>query len=278
MIRWCVVLMAGVAVVTPATRPLVGQVAYVGSVQFASGDYIFSERTNSAFLFNGISTSVGQLGFSFSVPLIVQSTPWITYSGVTAIPSGGTEHSELGRQMGRRHNHEALTLVDTVAYRDIGIGDPLAHADLEIRGEGTVWPSLRITADVKVPIADVDRGFGTGEWDYGVGVSLSKSLGPTMLFTDLAYRVLGDLPDLELKDPLAYGVGLGYVWPGGRLGLLATVFGYTRILEGVDPPAQASLGFSYLLRGGRSILGSVAFGLSESSPDISLSFGWRLPL
>lgn len=278
MIRWRDVLVAGVAYATLAARPLVGQVAYVGSVQFASGDYIFSERTNSAFLLNGISASSGELGFSLSMPLILQSTPWITYGGVTAIPSGGTEHSELSRQMGRRRTDEAVTLVDTTAYREIGIGDPLAHADFKLWSEGTVLPSLRITADVKVPIANVDRGFGTGEWDYSAGVALAKSLGRTMLFTDVAYWVLGDLPDLELKDPIAYSVGLGHALPGGRVGLLATVFGYTRILEGVDPPAQVSLGLSYLLGGGRSLLGSAAFGLSESSPDISFSFGWRLPL
>ncbi len=278
MIRLPVTVMAGVALATLAARPLAGQIDYVGSVQFASGDYIFSERTNSAFLFNGVSASTGAVAFTLSMPLILQSTPWITYGGVTAIPSGGTEHSELGRQMGGRHAHEAVTLVDTTAYEDFGIGDPLAHAEFRLWKEGGAFPSLRITADVKVPIADVDRGFGTGQWDYSAGVSLSKSLGRTMLFTDLAYWVLGDLPDLELKNPLAYSVGLGHILPGARVGLLASVFGYTRILDGVDPPAQVSLGLSYLLGSGRSLIGSAAFGLSESSPDVSLSFGWRFRL
>ncbi len=278
MIRLRVAGVAGVALATLAARPLAGQVDYVGSVQFASGDYIFTERTNSAFLFSGISASVGELGLTLNMPLILQSTPWITYGAVTAIPSGGTEHSELSRQMGGRQSHEAVTLVDTTAYEDIGIGDPLAHADFRLWKEGAVLPSLRITAEVKVPIADVDRGFGTGEWDYSAGVSLSKSFGRTMLFTDVAYWVLGDLPDLELKDPLAYSFGLGQMLPGGRVGLLASMSGYTRILEGVDPPAQISLGLSYLLGSGRSLMGSAAFGLSESSSDISLSFGWRLSL
>ncbi len=277
MIRWRRGVVAGVALATLAARPLAGQVDYIGSVQFASGDYIFSERTNSALLFNGISASAGALGLTLSLPLILQSTPWITYGGLTAIPSGGTEHSELGRQMEGRH-HEAVTLVDTTTYQEFGIGDPLAHADFRLWKEGAVLPSLRITADVKAPIADVDRGFGTGAWDYSAGLSLAKSLGRTMLFTDLAYWVLGDLPDLELKDPLAYSFGFGHALPGGRVGLLASVFGYTRILEGVDPPAQVSLGLSYLLGSGRSLIGSAAFGLSESSPDVSFSFGWRFRL
>lgn len=277
MIRLRVAVVAGVAFATLAIQPLAGQVHYVGSVQFASGDYIFSERTHSAFLFNGISASAGRLGLTLSVPLILQNTPWITYGGVTPIPSGGTEHSELSRQMGGRHAHEAVTLVDTTAYQDFGIGDFLAHADFRLWNEGAILPTLRITADVKVPIADVDRGFGTGEWDYSAGVALSKSLGRTMLFTDLAYWVFGDLPELELKDPLAYSFGLGHVLPGGRVGLLASVFGYTRILQGVDPPAQVSLGLSYLLGNGRSLIGSAALGLSESSPDIAFSCGWRLP-
>lgn len=278
MIRSRLAVVAGVALATLATRPLFGQVDYVGSVQFASGDYIFTERTHSAFLFNGISASVGQLGLTLSMPLILQSTPWVTYGGVTAIPSGGTEHSQLSRQMGGRHSHEAVTLVDTTAYNDLGIGDPTAHADLRLLRERGVLPSLRITADVKIPIADVDRGFGTGEFDYSAGMALSKSFGRTMLFTDLAYWVLGDLSDLELKDPLAYSFGLGQALAGGRVGLIASLFGYTQILEGVDPPVQLSFGLSYLLGSGRSLMGSAAFGLSESSPDIALSFGWRLPL
>jgi len=262
-----------------AAVPATGQeVAYNGSVQYATGDYIFSERTHSVFFFNGLALSAGRLRISASVPVILQSTPWVSYTGGGVLPSGGPEHEVVRRGMGGRRDREPVVLPDTASFEELGVGDPVAHAEIELLPDRGALPALRLTGDVKFPLADVDRGFGTGEWDYAGGVSLSKVIGGTLVFGNVTYWVLGDLPDLRLKDPIAYSLGVGRPLPGGRVGVLLTFSGYTEVLDDVAPPAQLSLGVSYLLSGGRSVIGSASFGLSETSPDLSLSVGWHLPL
>jgi hypothetical protein len=265
-------VVAGVTLATLATTlPAAGQgVYYSGSLQISSGQYDLSDRSNSLFFFNGLSASAGPLRLSASVGLVFRSSPIISYSTV------GT--SGMGSGMSTESGTGTVTVADTSSYEELGFGDPLAHADLLLLKEGSVFPAVRITADVKPPLADVGRGFGTGEWDYAGGLSLAKALGTTLVFVDVSYWMLGDLPDVDLNDPVAYGVGIARAVAGGRFGILASLFGYTRILDAVDPPAQVSLGLSYLLRNGRSVMGSAALGLSESSPDVSISFGWTIRL
>ena len=84
----------------------------------------------------------------------------------------------------------------------------------------------------------MDSGFGTGEWDYGAGITVSRQAGSTLLLADLGYWVYGDLPDLELKDPLTFGVGLGRTLSDGRFSVHASVWGSTATVDGVDGPVQ----------------------------------------
>jgi len=267
---------AGVVLAILATASAVtGQeITYTGSLQFSTGDYIFTERTSSFYLFSGLAVSAGPLGVSAIIPVIMQSTPWVSNGGTGMIPLGGTQHSEVGqRKRGRK-----VALPDTIESEDVGLGDPLLRADVELLKAGKILPSVHIAAQLKAPLADVDQGFGTGEWDYGGGVSLTKAVGGNFVFVDVSYWVLGDLPDLELQDPVAYGVTLGRPLAGGKLAVLASFLGYTEIIEDADPPAQVGFALTYRLASGRSLSASMVFGLTESSPDFSVSLGWRIGL
>jgi hypothetical protein len=277
-------LAAGVGVVAAilaAAPPAPAQrIEYAGSLQLASGDYIFTERTNSLLLFNGLSVSGGCFRVSVSVPLIYQSTPFISYGSGLLIPSGGPESADVGERMGggrmgRGSMMEEIDLADTATFEELGLGDVSAHAEIELLGFSASRPSIRLTAGAKVPVAGVDRGFGTGEWDYGAGLSAAQPLGRMLILADFSYWILGDMPDLELKNPVSYALAVGHPL-SERLGLLVSVFGYSKIIEGTDPPAQLSLGLSYLIGANRSLTSSAAFGLTESSPDVSVSVGWRL--
>jgi predicted signal transduction protein with EAL and GGDEF domain len=55
---------------------------------------------------------------------------------------------------------------------EIGLGDPLVRADFEVLQGARRLPSVRVGAQVKMPLGSSgDHGFGTGEWDYGAGLS-----------------------------------------------------------------------------------------------------------
>jgi len=267
---------AGVVLAILATASVVTgrEITYTGSLQFSTGDYIFTERTGSFYLFSGLGVSAGPLDVSANIPLIVQSTPWVSYSGTGMIPSGGKQYSEVGqRKRGKR-----IALPDTIESEDIGLGDPLLRLDVELLKAGKTIPSVRLAAQVKAPLTDVDQGFGTGEWDYGGGLSIAKTLAGNFVFVEATYWFLGDLPELELKDPITYSFGLGRPLANSKFSALASFSGSTEILDDVDPPAQVGIALTYQLDSRRSLSGSLMFGVRESSPDFSVVFGWRIGL
>lgn len=282
---------AAVALCAVAALPTQGQTAlnYSGSVQYATGSYIFAERTHSVYLFNGLDLSHGRLQASVSVPIIYQSSPWVSYTVGGGVPSGGPQQGTVGGHgpgggpgggsgAGRRRGGDPIVLPDTATYDDIGVGDPSLRVDLTLL-RGTTGPTVRLAGSAKAPIADVNRGFGTGAWDTGFGLSLSQRLGHWFLFGEALHWWLGDMDDLTLQNAVSYSASIGRAFQDGRLGALASVSGYTEIIDTAAPPLQTALGLSYQFGGGAySLNATVSAGLSESMPDVSMSLGWRVAL
>ena len=257
-------------------------VVYSGSVQVASGHYIFTDRTTSVYIVNGVSFTPGRFVLSASLPVIVQSTPWVTFAPVP-IPSGGGGSGQVGSQirdhMGRGSRSGSGALVVTLPVesvsRQAGLGDPVLRGGISL--VSTEATSLRVHAVVKPPIATYDDGLGTGEWDGGAGVSLDRALGADRVFGTVEYWRLGDLPELVLNDAAMYQAGYEHVLGSGRWSVLALAQGWTTILDGTDPPVDAGFGVERRLSGSRGVSLTVSFGLTETAPDFTLSFGWRLP-
>ena len=281
---------AVVALATAGAAPAQSQtVNYTGSVQYATGSYIFAERTHSVYVANGLTLSHERIQASVSLPVIYQSSPWVSYSVIGGVPSGGPQQDAVGRGPGpdddmgsgrSRNARDRIALPDTATYADVGIGDPSVRADLTLRRGLDGGPSLRLAGSLKAPIADVDRGFGTGAWDGGLGAALTQRIRSWFLFGEAMYWWMGDMDDVALQNSVAYGVSLGRSFRGGRVGMLASLSGYTAsIVEDVDPPLQAGIGLSYSFGDGRYGLNvSTTLGLTESTPDASFALGWQIAL
>jgi hypothetical protein len=265
----------GVILAAIVTEPGFSAIYYNGSGQFAIGKYIFDSNTSSYTLYNGLGFSSGIFNFSFSLPMIYQSTPWISLSGTNLIPSGGTQHGEV-RQ--RTEMHGSTVLIDTSQYHHTGIGDPVFHGEARIIEESTTVPATSLTADAKPPLANPSNGFGTGEWNWSLGVSLAKKLGPVFGFVTLGYWMLGDMPDLELKDPFVYSLSLGKPLAQGKYSVLASYSGQTQVLETAEPPSMISLMVGRFFNTSSSLSLSTSFGLSNSAPDIAIGLGWHIGL
>lgn len=133
-----------------------------------------------------------------------------------------------------------------------------------------------MSVGVKIPATDT-ASFGTGEWDFGGTVGVSRLLGNAMLLSaDLSYWHLGDPPELEVTDPLMASVGVAYLSLSGWAASLA-FSGARSIIEGFSD--------AYFLNGGltrvwsRSAVGvSTSVGFTESTPDFTLGVNWRVRL
>lgn len=266
---------AGVMLLALAAVPARGgTVSYTGSLQMARGMYVFTLPTSGYFFFNGLTYSSKNFTLAATIPLIYQTTPYVSYTGVGVLPSGGTESSAVNQRQGG----EPVLIPEVIEYKQYGLGDPVIMAGLMLVQEGRAMPAVRLSGQIKVPLANVSQGFGTGEWDYSAGVGLSKRIGRSFLFADVNYWILGDLPELELQSAWSYAVSFGHAFSGGKYAFMASYYGITEVIAGVAPPASLGLGLSVRVGRGSSLMLNAAFGTSEASPDLSLSLGWSIGL
>ena len=260
-----------------ATAATAQSLTYTGSAQLSTGEYVFARSTTSLYVANGLAVAKGRFRWSLSIPVILQDAGWVQYSGGGLVATGGM-HEGAGEGGQRGMGGGMMSPQSEAAHAEIGLGDPIARGEVELLPGQWSVRSLRLVATAKAPIASVNQGFGTGEWDYGSGLALASVVRGTFIFADATYWRLGDSPSLELRDALWYGAAVGRPLSGGRVALVASFSGSTRLLDGVAAPVQAGAGVSYRWLSGRSLSVFAAVGMTASAPDVSLGMGWQVPL
>jgi hypothetical protein len=200
------------------------QVTYSGSLQFATGSYFFTESTESFYFVNGLSLS-GDIGrLSLNIPYVIQNSPWISYNQKGGIPTGGTQHGEIGgrrsdvssmQDMTRQRRHR-VDLPDTVSYRSSSFSDPTVGGTLFLYGRTSPSTSVNLNTTLKIPLANPENGFGTGAWDFGAGLSILQRIKTFYLYGDITYMWLGNMDELELNNPFFFSAGISRGFGGGR--------------------------------------------------------------
>lgn len=261
------------------------KVTYSGNLQYSTGSYFFTEKTESFYFSNGLSVSGERARISFTIPYVVQSSPWISYGTSGGIPTGGTGHGQVGQHgsgtgnqyqdLARRGRHR-VDLPDTVSYRQASFSDPSIFGSLQIFNSSAQTTNLNLNASAKLPFTKPASGFGTGAWDFGAGISLFHRIQTMFLFLDTMYWRMGDMNDLDLINPLTGSAGAGKAFKGGEWMVNASISGSTKIIGSVDPPLNLNTGLGYLKSQKTSLNTTFSFGLSESSPDFTASVGWSI--
>ena len=266
-----------VGMTAAATAAAAQSLTYAGSAQLSTGEYVFARRTTSLYVANGLALTTGRFRWSLSMPVILQDAGWVQYSGGGLVATGGM-HDGAGDGGRGGMGSGMMAPQSAAAHAEIGFGDPIARGEVELLPGQWSIRSLRLVATAKAPVASVNQGFGTGEWDYGGGIALASVVRGTFIFADATYWRVGDAPSLELRDALWYGAAVGRPLSGGRVALVASFSGATRVLDGAAAPVQVGAGVSYRWFSGRTLSVSVAAGMTAAAPDVSLGVGWQVPL
>lgn len=286
-------LLPGIVALFPSFAS--GQEAtYTGGIQYAGGHYVFEERSEAVYVTNGLRLRFDALEIGLSVPVAIQNGGLVTLVGGVPIPTGGNQSGIVGRRKGGRRIGSAASAItigpavsiaqdaDTTVVFDpdfkVHIADPTLNVAAELFSGFGALRSVRVDGRASIPINDLDSGVGTGEWDFALGASTVLGAGSTLLFVDGSYWWFGDLPELELKDGLSYGLGVGFPLKEGRASALLTFSGMTETISTVDPPMSlgASVGWSVGDRGFMNV--GAGAGLTESSADFFAQVGWSLRL
>lgn len=154
-----------------------------------------------------------------------------------------------------------------------GIGDIVLRGRYYWLNETDKAPNVDLTGKIKFPAASHSRGLGTGEFDFGLGTSLSKSFGE--------YLVLADAELILRKRPVAstmkrvrldYSLGLGYPFSKKFSGYLF-VDSSTKTNSGLKVPVEVVLAGTYKPQKKYALNGYLLFGLTNTSPDFGASIG-----
>lgn len=156
-----------------------------------------------------------------------------------------------------------------------GLGDIVLQARYTAVQEHGRVPTISPFVGVKFPTADRDKGLGTEEFDYTIGVEAGKTVAERWsVFGNIAYTFIGSPPDEDLDDSISWSIGPIYeVTPALYVSLF--VEGWTPAFPKNDNAIALRLGSEYSITPAWIISGSVAAGVAPGAPDFSVTAGVR---
>lgn len=254
-------------------------ISYEGAVRYSKGKYTLGETVTSAFFLNEFTFSSKTWFAEILLPLIYQDSPDVRYVGGMPMPVGD-HHGSGGMKTGAKDHGghgggSGGPGMGTQDFSDFGFGDPYLRVGALVYRDVFDRNSFGVFGTLKAPVADETQGFGTGEWDFGVGLSWSRLTPKNALYLELAYWSLGDPPDVTFKKPIAGEFTYGWVLSDPRYLIEATIWGRTETLEDVDGPLAIDLTLGRSLNGPHSVYFTLEAGLTESAPDFALIVGYR---
>jgi hypothetical protein len=147
-----------------------------------------------------------------------------------------------------------------------GLGDISLLAGWTLLHDSDQTPKVRPTFYLKVPSGDDDRGLGTGTFEAGPGISVSKWFGDWQLFADGAYILQDSTSDYQGEDYFSYSAG-GGVQVTDRLFVSLYADGSSTRVEDGDAPVEGWLKLNFLQSRQLSWEAYVLVGFTDASPD-----------
>lgn len=224
------------------------------SINYETGDFGTDTTTNTIYVPLTLTRDLTEAEVSLTVPYISQkSGPGVTaFSGIPLRTSQATS--------GKKR-------------QESGLGDIILGGKYFLIKEDTNPISLFPVGRIKFPTASEDDGLGSGEFDETIGLESKKSLNKEWtLYGDIYYTFIGEPEGLDLENEFAYNLGVGC-----DITQATVVSIYyqerTALINGEDNPRQLAFYATHDLQTGTSLFGGIGVGLTNSSPDTSLSLG-----
>ncbi len=259
-------------------KVLAGDFGLSAGVERYSGTYTYQTTTATYALNAGLQyEEEDQFSFSFTLPLLFQNSNLVSRAGGMLLP-----HGSGGNSMSNSHAHNgggmmmgANSSSPSSSYLS-GLGDMLFEGNYYLAGESESAPSFALTGQIKAPTAGTS--FGTGEWDYGVGISAEKQFGTISVSANTGALVLGDPAGTVYHNPFTFGASVGNTFMDGKLSAMISYLEYTRVLDGYEAPRQISLGVLSQTSSATTLSLIGSFGLSNTVPALGISLSIEVTL
>ncbi len=211
-----------------------------------------------------------RLDFSLEIPYLYQSSSVTTPFGMgrfktASMQPGGPGQGPKPKRMG------SSTFASTfnVTQSQSGIGDLILRGGYVVLQEDKYIPEIRPEAYVKFPTADQNKGLGTGEFDGGIGLTLTKWIDNWNGYFEGVCNFIGKSSNFQLNNFFSYELGVGYQVTDRFLPMLA-IKGATAPAKGSSPFFQLREKALYNITGRLGVDGYVAEGFTDGTPDFAL--------
>lgn len=236
-----VILLAAVAARAENTEHRLAQgVSYAAGIgaEVSHGDY--GSNADATIVTLPVLMSVNpteSIDLTLELPMVFLTSK--SGSGVVVTQSGG----------GRGRRPSATTTTTTTAVTttstEAGLGDISLSAGWTVLADGEETPKIRPTLYLKAPTGDKEHGLGTGTFEGGPGVSVSKWLGDIQLFAEGAYIFQDSTSDYQGKNYVSYSAG-GGVQATDRLFVSLYAKGSSTRIDGGTAPVEGRVKLNFL--------------------------------
>ncbi len=156
-----------------------------------------------------------------------------------------------------------------------GVGDCFVNLSYQILEQDETKPEISLHGGIKLPTADEDKGLGTGEVDYLVGMGLNKEIAGWFFFGGLDYNILGDPDYYELDNYISGYLGAGTpILP--MLGMNLQLSYAQAPTDFSDDSLALRFDLNYYLEKLGTLTAGFQKGLSDGSPDYSIIVGYSI--
>jgi hypothetical protein len=159
-----------------------------------------------------------------------------------------------------------------------GIGDIYLYFSSDFHDFFTMFPrhipTIDLSVGIKLPTADNEKGLGTGEYDYTLGLTLTWVLGKAEYYLYGDHTWVGDMPDEAFENVSCFGFGteidLSPVYT-----LMVDLSGCTSLFKNGSSHYSFELGINRKMFKNYFINGYGLIGFNEQSSDhgLGLSVG-----
>ncbi|PKN16580.1 MAG: hypothetical protein CVU66_00425 [Deltaproteobacteria bacterium HGW-Deltaproteobacteria-23] len=204
------------ALSTSPDKPQTASLSF--GAEFAAGKYGTDTTTRSVYMpLIATWSPSDRFDIGIEVPFLYQSNANVTtdlyrtsQQSATTVAKGGPSVSSgafLKQGSGGPGGESASGSSDSAVS---GLGDIILRLGVIAIFEGTKVPEIRPSLFIKLPTANTSDGLGTGEFDAGAGVAVTKWLGDVHLTSEGQYIWQGKADGFGLKNYFGYTGGLGY--------------------------------------------------------------------
>lgn len=150
-----------------------------------------------------------------------------------------------------------------------GIGDTTLAATYSALYEPKSTFGLDLTAKLKLPTGDENRGLGTGSTDETLQAELYKSIDRITAFGTFGYTFFGHSDVVELKNAAHAEVGaLTRVNATDSVG--ASLYGRQKVVEGGSPQRELTFFWNRRVAKAQRLQAYFLLGLADGSPDVGI--------